>query len=389
MSKRDQFSKRVDAVLPSGIRTFFDLVLESDDVISLGVGEPDFVTPWTIREDAIFSLEKGYTSYSSNLGLLKCRESVTEYLAERFSVEYDPKAETLLTVGVSEGVDLVFRSILNPGDEVILPEPSFVCYAPLIEMAGGTVVSLNTEDTDFIPDPQKIKLLITDKTKALLLCSPSNPTGRIIPPSTLYEIADVVKESDIWVISDEIYAELDYSDTFKSFSSIPGMKDYTILLSGFSKAFSMTGWRLGYLCAPPELVSRALKIHQYSIMCAPIMAQFAGIEALSSSRKDVEKMKKAYLFRRNTIVKGFNDIGLETHIPEGAFYCFSSIKSTGLTSIEFAEKLLEEERVAVVPGHVFGEGGEGYIRSCYAVELSEIKEALKRIGRFVKRLKGD
>lgn len=385
--KREIFSKLVESIPPSGIREFFDMVVGAEDVISLGVGEPDFVTPWTIREDAIYSLERGYTSYSSNKGLLACREAIVSYLAERFQLDYDEHDETLVTVGVSEGADLVFRSLLNPGDEVILPQPAYVCYAPLIEMTGATVVPMNTMETDFLPDPDQLKSLITPKTKAIVLCSPSNPTGRVIPRSVLESLAEVVRAADLWVISDEIYAELSYDESYTSMAALPGMKPYTILLSGFSKAFSMTGWRLGYLCAPKEVVEQALKIHQYSIMCAPITAQYGGIEALKSAKKDVVSMRKAYQFRRNVIVKGLNELGLPTHVPEGAFYCFPSIKSTGLTSTEFAKQLLKEERVAVVPGHVFGLGGEGYVRCCYAVDLDDIKEALQRIKRFVNRLK--
>ena len=386
-SKRQQFSERVSTIPPSGIRTFFDLILEVDDVISLGVGEPDFVTPWSIRDEAISSLENGHTSYSSNSGLLACREAISKYLKERFKAEFDPKSEILLTVGVSEGVDLVFRSILNPGDEVILPQPAYVCYAPLIEMAGGTVVLMDTQDTDFIPDPDVLKSLVTSKTKAIVLCSPSNPTGRVIPSSVLKSIGEIVKDEDLWIISDEIYAELSYGVEYTSMASFQDLKPYTILLSGFSKAFSMTGWRLGYLCAPPELIEQALKIHQYSIMCPPTLAQYAAIEALNSARDDVEEMRKAYMFRRNVIVKGFNDMGLDTHIPEGAFYCFPSIRSTGMDSISFSKALLLEERVAVVPGEVFGLGGENFIRCCYAVDLEDIRTALFRIKRFVDRLK--
>ncbi len=384
---KSDFSHILDTIPPSGIRKFFDLVIGAQDVISLGVGEPDFRTPWAIREDAIFSLEQGKTSYTSNSGLLECREAIVDYLARRFQAHYDPKTEILLTFGVSEAVDIVLRSILNPGDEVIVPEPSYVCYTPLVQLAGGKVVPLNTSDTQFIPDPDQIARAITHKTKAIILCSPSNPTGRTIPKDTLIQIGKLAREHDFWIITDEVYAELTYDESFQSVAALPNLKPSTILLNGFSKAFAMTGWRLGYVCGPPELISRATKIHQYSALCAPITAQYAAIEAVKNCAKDVQDMRESYKGRRNLFVKRLNEIGLPTLLPEGAFYCFPDIRQTGLSSEEFALRLLKEQRVAVVPGHVFGLGGEGHIRCCYATSLEELKEALSRIKKFMRSLK--
>jgi len=383
---KSEFSHILDTIPPSGIRKFFDLVIGAKDVISLGVGEPDFRTPWSIREDAIFSLEQGKTSYTSNSGLLECREAISKYLADRFDAHYDAKTEILLTFGVSEAVDIVLRSILNPGDEVIVPEPSYVCYTPLIQLTGAKAIPLNTTETGFIPDPNQIAHAITTKTKAIILCSPSNPTGRAIPKDTLIQIGKLAREHDFWIIADEVYAELTYDQPFQSVAALPNLKATTILLNGFSKAFAMTGWRLGYICAPHDLILRATKIHQYSALCAPITAQYAAIEAVKNCAKDVEDMRKSYQGRRNLFVKRLNEIGLPTQLPEGAFYCFPDIRHTGLTSEEFALRLLKEHRVAVVPGHVFGQGGEGHIRCCYATSLDQLKEALTRINQFLKSL---
>ncbi|NQY75333.1 MAG: aminotransferase class I/II-fold pyridoxal phosphate-dependent enzyme [Candidatus Margulisbacteria bacterium] len=380
---RYPFSKKLETIPPSGIRRFFDLVLTSEDVISLGVGEPDFVTPWQIREAAIFALEKGYTSYTSNQGLPELRLAICDYVKERFGVQYHRDHETMVTVGVSEGVDITLRALLNPGDEVILPEPTYVCYDPLVKLAGGRVISVDTSKSGFIPDPKAIEKAITPKTKAIILCSPNNPTGRVIPKSILLKISKLALKHDIWVISDEVYAEILFKGKYTSFAALPHMKERTILLSGLSKAWAMTGWRIGYICAPEEVISRALKIHQYAILCAPIASQMAAIEALRHARKPIKQMAHSYLQRRDLFVDSLNDIGLDTFTPEGAFYCFPSIQKTGLSSEEFAIQLLEKERLAVVPGSVFGKGGEGYIRCCYASEIGELKEALKRFKRFL------
>jgi aminotransferase len=374
------FSKVVDAIPPSGIRRFFDLVIGAKDIISLGVGEPDFVTPWGIRDEAIYSIQNGRTSYTSNQGLIELREAISDYLFSRFNVAVGA-GDIVVTVGVSEAVDIVLRSLINPGDEIIIPEPSYVCYDPLVRLAGGVPVSLNTAP-EFIPDVGRLAALVTPKTKALILCSPNNPTGRVIPKPILEEILRLAVQHDFWVISDEVYAELTYDQDYVSFSSLPGASERCILLSGFSKAFAMTGWRMGYIAAPTAVVDRALKIHQYCMLCAPIVSQYAAIEALKNAKQDVEIMKSSYLARRNLFVSGLQEAGYETVVPEGAFYCFPSIKHTGLSSEEFALKLLQNERVAVVPGSVFGSGGEGYIRCCYAAQVDQLKEALKRIRNF-------
>lgn len=383
---RNEFSVILDEIPSSGIRRFFDLVLEADDVISLGVGEPDFTTPWNVREEAIYTLEKGLTSYSSNKGLKELRDGLHDYMKERFKVSYDPSDEILVTVGGSEAIDLTLRALLNAGDEVIIPEPTFVCYAPLVKLAGGQVVSVDTSSYGFIPSPELLERYVTPRTKALILCSPNNPTGVTIPHEVLIQIAAFAEKHNLWVLSDEIYGELTYDDIPVSFASIPGMKKRTVVWNGFSKAFAMTGWRLGFLCGPGELVRRALKIHQYCMMCAPIIAQYAAIEALKSAAVNVEEMKRSYLFRRNWFVKQLDRLGLTSPVPGGAFYCFPSIQSTGLTSEEFAIRLLKEQRVAVVPGDVFGRGGEGHIRCCYATGLEELKEAVRRIRLFLESL---
>ncbi len=379
-------SRRVRDLPPSGIRKFFDLVVGAKDIISLGVGEPDFATPWTVRSEGVYAIEHGRTSYTSNLGLLACREAISGYLKDRFSVSYNPETEILLTIGVSEAVDIVLRTLLDPGDEVIVPEPSYVCYGPLVQMAGGTVVSVDTSDTGFIPTPDMLQSVVSPRTKALILCSPSNPTGRVIPKETLLELLALAVKHQFWIVADEVYAELVYDVAFTSVASLPGAKDHVILLNGFSKAFAMTGWRLGYLCAPPEVVAQANKIHQYSALCAPIMAQYAAIEAVKNGLSELESMRRSYEHRRNYVVTAFQEMGLSLHVPEGAFYCFPSIRETGLSSEVFAMRLLEEKRVAVVPGSVFGLGGEGHIRCCYAADFDLLKEALSRIAAFVKAL---
>ncbi|MFC1617587.1 aminotransferase class I/II-fold pyridoxal phosphate-dependent enzyme, partial [Candidatus Margulisiibacteriota bacterium] len=361
---KNKYSEVLENIPPSGIRKFFDLVIGNDDIISLGIGEPDFITPWNIREEAMYSLEKGYTSYTSNQGLEALREQIALYVKNRFKAKYDPIKEILITVGVSEAADITFRALINPGDEVILPEPCYVCYAPLIKLAGGTVVPLDTSKSNFLVDPAHLKKKITKKTKMIILCSPNNPTGSVIPKENLQAIANLAEKHDLWVMSDEIYSELIYGQDYTSFAALKNMKKRTILMNGFSKAFAMTGWRIAYICAPEDILSRVLKIHQYSILCAPIMAQYAAIEALKNSLYEVEEMRKSYLHRRNMFIKGLNEIGLPTEIPGGAFYCFPNIKHTGLSSEEFALQLIKKEKVAVVPGNVFGIGGEGHVRCC-------------------------
>ena len=379
-------SSTVKEIKPSGIRKFFDLAAGMEGVISLGVGEPDFVTPWNIREASILSLEQGYTSYTANAGLIELRNEISNYLKEVTTIEYDPKSELLVTVGASQALDIALRAIVNPGDEVIVIEPSFVSYASLVSLAGGVPVSVQTSgDMEFKLQPEELEKAITEKTKAIILCSPNNPTGTLLGKEELERIAVTIEKHDLLVISDEIYAELTYDDVYTSFVSIAGMAERTILISGFSKGFAMTGWRLGYVAAQPELLSAMLKIHQYSMMCAPTMAQFAAIEAMKNSKEDVLHMKKSYRQRRNLFVAALNEIGLTCHVPGGAFYAFPSIQKTNLTSEEFAEQLLIEEKVAVVPGNVFGECGEGFIRCSYATSLDQLQEALKRMQRFVQR----
>ena len=381
-----RYSTLIEQIPPSGIRKFFDIVSQNKDVISLGVGEPDFVTPWNIREDAIYSLEKGYTSYTSNWGLIELREQVAAYLERRFNAHYNPKDEILITIGVSEGVDITLRTILNPGDEVILPEPVYVCYDPLIRLALGKVMPIDTSVTDFVLTPEAVEAKITPKTKAIVLCSPNNPTGAIIPPENLIKILELAKKHDFWVLADEIYAELSYDEPYVSAASFHEFKDRLIFFSGVSKAFAMTGWRIGFLCGSSEFLSRALKIHQYSILCAPTISQHASVEALKNSKDDVFDMALSYKKRRNFFINQLNEIGLKTTMPKGAFYCFPSIKETGLNSEDFALKLLEKEQVAVVPGSVFGLGGEGYVRCCYATSFPLLKEATKRINRFLRKI---
>ncbi|MCA0173283.1 MULTISPECIES: aminotransferase [Bacillaceae] len=384
--QQQYISKTASQLKPSGIRKFFDLASQMDNVISLGVGEPDFVTPWNVCEAGYASLESGYTAYTANAGLLELREEISSYLLEQFSLQYSAESQIILTVGASQAIDLAFRAVIDPGDEVIIVEPGFVAYAPAVTLAGGTPVSLETKAEDeFKITRESLEKVITKRTKAILLCFPSNPTGATMSESELKSVTDVIEKHDLLVLSDEIYAELTYDETHYSIARINGMKERTILISGFSKAFAMTGWRLGYVTGPEEIIAAMLKIHQYTMMCAPTIAQHGALEALKSGREDLEKMKKSYRQRRNFLVKSFNNIGLSCHMPGGAFYAFPSIQATGMTSDEFAEKLLEEERVAVVPGHVFGAGGEGYVRCSYATSIDSLQEAVKRIERFVSR----
>lgn len=375
----------VTDIPPSGIRKFFDVVNEFDDAISLGVGEPDFMTPWTIREAGIYSLEKGQTYYTANAGLLELREEVCRYNSRKFGVEYNPKNEVLITVGGSEAIDLMIRCVVNPGDEVIIPEPSFVCYKPCTVMAGGVPVVIETkEEDDFRLTPEQLKAAITDKTKLLILPFPNNPTGAVMSKADFEAIADVLEGTDILVLSDEIYGELRYSDEGHiPFSKIKNMRERTVVVNGFSKAFAMTGWRLGYAMGPAPIIKLMTKVHQYGIMSSPTTSQYAAIEALKNCDNDVEEMCREYNYRRRFIVDGFREMGLSCFEPYGAFYVFPCIKSLGMTSDEFCMELLKEEHVAVVPGTAFGKCGEGFIRCSYAYSIENISEALQRIKKFV------
>lgn len=381
----DKFvASKVKSIPPSGIRKFFDLVLEMEGVISLGVGEPDFVTPWHIREACIYSLEKGFTSYTSNFGLLELRELISKCFRKDYDVEYNPRDEILITTGVSEAADLAFRALINPGDEVIVPEPCYVSYKPSVSLAGGEPIPVPTyQENEFRVTAEQIEKSITKKTKALVLSYPNNPTGAIMRRRDLEEIADVVSEHDLAVISDEVYCKLTYDGAHTCFSSLPGMRDRSIILNGFSKSHAMTGLRLGYAAGSEALIGAMTKIHQYSMLCAPITAQMGAIEALKNGDDKMQKMVREYDRRRRLIVSGLNKMGLECFEPRGAFYAFPSIRSTGLTSEEFASRLLKEQKVAVVPGSVFGDCGEGYLRCSYATSYEELVEALARIGEFI------
>ncbi len=372
----------------SGIRKFFDVANMMENAISLGVGEPDFETPWHVREAAISSLEKGHTSYSSNTGMLELREAVSDYLDEKYSTKYDPKTQIVITIGASEGIDIALRAIINPGDEILVVEPSYVSYKPCISMCGGVPVPVVTyEENDFRVTPEEIESKITPKTKAIILPYPNNPTGGIMEIDDLAAISKVIIEHDLFVISDEIYSELTYGTKHVSIASLPGMYERTVVLNGFSKAFAMTGWRLGFACGPEEMIFNMNKIHQYIAMCAPTPSQYAGIEALTSEQReeDIAVMRDAYDERRRVMVDGFRQMGLSCFEPRGAFYVFPSIKKTGMTSDEFCEKLLFSEKVAVVPGTAFGECGEGFIRCSYAYSIENIERALYRIWSFVQK----
>ena len=379
-------AERVREIPPSGIRKFFDLVLEMDNVISLGVGEPDFVTPWHIREACIYSLEKGITSYTSNYGLLELRELISKCYRKDHNLDYNPANEILVTTGVSEAADLAFRAIINPGDEVIIPEPCYVSYKPSVFLAGGVPVPVPTyQDDEFRVTAGQIKDNITDKTKALVLSYPNNPTGAVMGKKDLEEIADVVNENDLAVISDEVYGKLTYEGSHTCFSSIKGMRERSIILNGLSKSHAMTGMRIGFAMGSEELIGAMTKIHQYSMLCAPITAQMGAIEALKNGDGEMKKMVREYDRRRRLVVDGLNKMGLDCFEPRGAFYAFPSIKSTGMTSEEFAERLLKEQKVAVVPGDVFGDCGAGYLRCSYATSREELIEALARIEAFLKK----
>ena len=369
---------------PSGIRKFFDIAAEMEDVISLSVGEPDFSTPWHIRQEAVRTLEKGRTWYSPNAGFLALREAISRYVQRHSHVTYDPKGEVLVTVGGSEAIDLCFRSLIAPGDEVLIPEPSFVCYDPLTRMAGGVPVPLVTKAEDaFRLRAGVVAAAITPKTKLLVLPYPNNPTGAIMPREELEALAEVLRGTDIMVLSDEIYGELTYGRDHVSFAAIEGMQERTILVSGFSKAFAMTGWRLGYACGPAPVMKMMVKLHQYGLMCAPTTAQYAAIEAMNNGDEDVEKMRGEYDMRRRYIVDELNKLGLTCFEPEGAFYVFPSIQITGMTSEEFCERLLKEKHVAVVPGNAFGDSGEGFIRISYCYSIKHITEAIRRMREFL------
>ncbi|WP_139491107.1 aminotransferase [Brevibacillus dissolubilis] len=384
---KSRLAKTVDSLKPSGIRRFFDLAASMEGVISLGVGEPDFVTPWRVREACISSLERGYTAYTSNAGLLSLRKEIDHYLQDRFSLHYNPETEMLITVGASEAIDIALRAILNPGDEVLVVEPCYVSYEPVIRLAGGVPVFLHTTaENNFKLTAEELEEKISRKTKAIIFCYPNNPTGSTMTHEEWEQLLPIIKRYDLLVLSDEIYAELTFAKRHESIASLPGMKERTILISGFSKAFAMTGWRLGYICAPPDLLTGMLKIHQYTMLCAPSMVQMAAIEALKYGMDDVDRMVESYKQRRNFMVEALCEIGLACHQPEGAFYVFPSIASTGLTASEFAERLLLEEKVAVVPGDVFGDSGRDHIRCSYATSLAQLEEAMERMGRFVKRL---
>ncbi len=387
---RDPLAKKIIGIEPSGIRKFFDVANEMDDVISLGVGEPDFDTPWRIREEGIFTLEKGRTFYTSNAGLKELRQEICNYLKRTIQVTYDPMQETLITVGGSEAIDIGLRCMLDPGDEVLIPQPSYVAYEPCTIMADGKPVIIPLQyENEFKLTVEDLETYLSPKTKVLIMPFPNNPTGSIMTKEDLKPIADFVVEHDLYVISDEIYAELTYKTQHVSISSFPGMKERTIVINGFSKSFAMTGWRLGYCCGPAKIIAQMTKLHQYAIMCAPTNSQYAAIEGLRNCEEDVKEMRKAYNQRRRFLMHEFNRIGLECFEPFGAFYVFPSIKEFGLTSEEFANRLLQEERVAIVPGTAFGACGEGFLRISYAYSLEDLKEAIGRVERFITRLRNE
>ncbi len=383
MKYEDRLSRTIQETPPSGIRKFFEMLIGHDDVISLSVGEPDFPTPWTMREEAFYHLEKGHTSYTSNWGLIELREEIAKYL-ERYNMYYNPKNEIIVTVGASEGVDASLRCILNPGDEIIVSQPCYVNYTTLANLAGAKVIPLDTSKTGFYPTAEALEKLITPKTKAVMICSPNNPTGTVIPAAELEKLAKVIVKNQIWCISDEIYCELMYDgEKHVSIGSFPGMKDYAIILNGFSKSFAMTGWRIGYIAAPQDLTAQIIKLHGYNTICAPIFSQYAAVEGLRHGWSEVDRMRTSYRQRRNLMLKAFNDMGIPVPEPKGAFYMFPDITKTGMTSADFATELFQKHNVAVVPGSVFGDCGEGHIRVCYATAVDKIKIALDRIAEMV------
>jgi len=386
MEFSDLIAEKVKALRPSGIRKFFDLLENMDDAISLGVGEPDFVTPWHIRDAGVYSLEKGFTKYTPNAGMMSLRSEIAKYMLRRYDLLYDPASQIIVTVGGSEGIDLSLRMLLEPGDEVIIPSPSFVCYEPLTIMAGGTPVLVETRQEDnFKLTPELLRGALTEKTKALILPYPCNPTGGIMEKADLEAIAELLKDTRVAIISDEIYSELSYGVHHCSPANIPALYDRTIVVNGFSKAYAMTGWRMGYLCAPKDAIKQLVKIHQFGIMSAPTTSQYAAIEAMKNGDKDIEAMREDYDRRRRYLVHGLREAGLECYEPRGAFYVFPCIRSTGMSSEEFCEKFLLQERVAVIPGSAFGPGGEGFVRMCYAASMEDLTEALRRLRRFLGR----
>lgn len=379
-----RISRLVAEMPPSGIRKFFDLVIGREDIISLGVGEPDFSTPWRICEAAVYQIERGHTSYTSNRGLMALRNAIAGYLESRWGVNYHPATDLCVTVGVSQGIDIVLRALINPGDEVIVIEPCYVSYRPMAMLAGANVKILpTTMGEKFQPDLQRLESLVSPRTKALMICSPNNPTGSAYNRATLEGMAEIVRRHNLTVLSDEVYAELTYEGQHTCFASLEGMRERTILLSGFSKAWAMTGWRLGYIAGPRDIVEAAVKVHQYSMMCAPIMAQYAAIEALRNGQRDVDEMTAAYNERRRVITAGMNRVGLPCLLPQGAFYVFPSIAHLGVSSEEFCMELLAQTNVAIVPGNAFGESGEGHVRCAYAASIEQIRAALDRIGDFL------
>ena len=387
---RNPLSDKVIEIKPSGIRKFFDIVNEMEDAISLGVGEPDFDTPWHIRDEGIYSLEKGRTFYTSNSGLKDLKKEIAAYMLRSQGVQYDYNHEIFITVGGSEAIDLALRAMLNPGDEVLIPQPSYVSYEPCTVLADGVPVFINLkEENEFRLTAGELRDAITDKTKILILPFPNNPTGAIMEKEDLEAIAEIVVEKDLYVISDEIYGELTYKGKHVSLVSLPGMKERTILINGFSKAYAMTGWRLGFACGPRVIIDQMLKIHQFAIMCAPTTSQYAAVEALKNGDEDVQEMREAYNQRRRYLMHAFKEMGMECFEPYGAFYVFPSIKEFGMTSDEFATRLLQEEKVAVVPGTAFGDCGEGYLRISYAYSLENLKLALGRLSHFIRRLRAE
>ena len=384
---RNPLSDTITAIPPSGIRKFFDIVSEMKDAISLGVGEPDFDTPWHIRDEGIYSLEKGRTFYTSNAGLKELKMEICSYLKRRFDVLYDYEKEVMVTVGGSEAIDIALRAMLNPGDEVLVPQPSYVSYTPCTILAGGVPVVIELEEKDqFRLTKEKLLEKITPKTKVLILPFPNNPTGSIMEKEDLEQIAQVVEEKDLFVISDEIYSELTYKGQHCTIASLPGMKERTVLINGFSKSYAMTGWRLGYACAPEIILKQMLKIHQYAIMCAPTTSQYAAVQALRHCDEDIERMREEYDLRRRFIVNRLNSMGLSCFEPEGAFYVFPSIARSKLSSDEFCKRLLMEQKVAVIPGNAFGASGEGFVRISYSYSMAHLTEALQRINRFLEGL---
>ena len=390
MDLQNMLSDRTVSLKPSGIRRFFDIANEMEGVIALGVGEPDFKTPYSVRQAAIQNLQHGQTRYTANAGLSELRRAISDYLKRKFDLAYDKKDEILVTVGGSEAIDLAIRAFLNPGDEVLIPEPCFVCYSPIVTLTSGVPVSIQTrEEDEFRLTPEQLEAAVTPKTKMLVLPYPNNPTGAVMRREHLEAIAEVIRRHDIIVLSDEIYAELTYNGRHVSIASLPGMKERTIVVNGFSKTFAMTGWRLGYAAGPAAAIKQMTKLHQYAIMCAPTTAQYAAIVALDHCEENIRQMREEYNTRRRFVVDAFNKMGLHTFEPEGAFYVFPCIKSTGLGSEEFCERLLYEKKVAVVPGNAFGDSGEGFIRVSYSYSVQHLSAALRRIAEFLQELKGE